>query len=97
MAAEHEQDGPIITFTDDAREKLLEFLDDKDLRGPGAIRIAIQGRGPGGFDYAMALEESDEPAPGETVAEQEGFKVLAEQHEFPLLVTMEPEPQEQRA
>ena len=85
MAAEQTpaQDGPIITFTDTAREKLVEYLQQHDLLGQGAIRVAIQGRGPGGFDYAMAVEEDGQPAPSDVVEDHGEFKVLVDAESLP--------------
>ncbi len=87
MAAEHEQaqDGPVIVFTDTARSKLREVFAEQDLLGRGAIRVAIQGRGPNGFDYAMALEEEDSRTPDDTVLDEGEFKVFVDAESLPFL------------
>jgi Fe/S biogenesis protein NfuA len=87
VAAEHDHgsDGPLLTITDTARQKLLEIFDEQGLRGQGAIRVAIQGRGPGGFDYAMALEEEGSQTPDDTVLDEGDFKVLIDSESLPLL------------
>ncbi len=71
-------EGTIVTFTDVARAKVHEILDDQQLRGRAGIRIAIQGRGPGGFNYSMALEEDAEPTADDVVQDEGEFKVLVE-------------------
>src|SRR3712207_5837108 len=87
MATEHDhtQDGSTITFTEAARQKLLEILDSQGLRGRGAIRVAIQGRGAGGFEYAMAMEEDGEQAPDDTVLDEGDFKVFVDAESLPNL------------
>jgi len=87
MAAEQDrtEGGPIVTFTAAAREKLLEVLDSQGIRGRGAVRVAIQGRGPGGFDYAMSLEEDGQPEAGDSVQDEGDFKVLVDAETLPKL------------
>jgi Fe/S biogenesis protein NfuA len=70
--------GALVSVTDAAREKVLEILDDQNLRGRAAIRIGIQGRGPGGFNYGMALEEDGQPEAGDVVQDEGDFKLLIE-------------------
>src|SRR6266508_11434 len=77
--------GPIVTFTEAARDKVLEILDNQDLRGRAAIRIAIQGRGAGGFNYSMALEEDSTPEPTDTLLDEGDFKVLVDADTLPKL------------
>jgi Fe/S biogenesis protein NfuA len=85
MASEdmHEHDGPIVTFTDTAREKLIEYLDEHNLRGQGAVRVAIQGRNAGAFEYAMAVEETGQPEPDDTVMDAGDFKVFVDAESLP--------------
>src|SRR5438094_8070760 len=63
MAIDRNPDEPLITFTDSARDKLLEILDEQDLRGTGAVRVSILGRGASGFEYGMNLEPEGQPEP----------------------------------
>ena len=70
--------GQMVTFTVAAREKVFEILDNEGIRGRGAIRIGIQGRGPNGFDYSMALEEDAQPEPGDVLQDEGDFKVLVD-------------------
>ncbi len=85
MAAEQGTSGPganghgaeqIVSVTDVAREKILEIMDNQGIRGRGAIRVQIQGRGPGGWNYGMSLEEDAQPEPGDAVQDEGDFKVL---------------------
>jgi Fe/S biogenesis protein NfuA len=87
MAAEHEhaQDGPLLIFTDAAREKLREVFLDQGVPGRGAIRVAIQGRGPNGLDYAMAVEDQGSQAADDTVLDEGDFQVFVDPESLPLL------------
>jgi Fe/S biogenesis protein NfuA len=85
MAEEHDPSEPIITFTGAAREKLLEVIDAQELRGRGAVRLEIQGRGPGGFEYAMSLEEHGQAEPSDTVLDEGDFKVFVDAETIPRL------------
>jgi Fe/S biogenesis protein NfuA len=87
MAAEHEQaaEGPVLIFTDAAREKLREVFADQGVPGRGAIRVAIQGRGPNGFDYAMAVEEQGSQAADDMVLDEGDFQVFVDPESLPLL------------
>jgi Fe/S biogenesis protein NfuA len=71
-----EQDAPVVHFTDAAREKVLELLESKGCLGRGALRISIKGSGFGAPEYGMALEESGEARPDDTVIQADGFRVL---------------------
>jgi Fe/S biogenesis protein NfuA len=79
------QDGPIVTLTEAAREKVLEILDSQNIRGRGAIRVTIQGRVAGGWDYSMALEEDGQPEAGDAVQDEGDFKVLVDGQTVPRL------------
>src|SRR4051794_36020512 len=80
MATEHTTNDAtqIVVVTDAAREKIHEIMDVQNIRGRGAIRIGINGRGPNGFNYSMALEEDVEPETGDVVQDEGEFKVLVE-------------------
>ena len=49
----------MITVTDAAREKILAVMQENE-KSDHALRIAIMGRGPGGFQYSMRFVEMDE-------------------------------------
>jgi len=69
-------DGEIVIVTDAAREKIREIMEMQNITGRGAIRVAIAGRGPAGFNYQMSLEEDAQPAEGEVVQDEGEFKIL---------------------
>jgi Fe/S biogenesis protein NfuA len=87
MAAPQEQapNGPIVLFTDAAREKLREVFAEQGVPGRGAIRVAIQGRGPDGFEYAMAVEEPGSQSADDTVLDEGDFQVFVDPESLPLL------------
>src|SRR5215211_7608960 len=68
----------LVTITDLAREKLVEVLDEKGLRGQATVRLAVQGRGPNGLEYAMALEPEGKPDAGDVVLDFADFKVFVD-------------------
>src|SRR5919202_4553485 len=74
-----------ITFADAARDKLLEILDEQNVRGTGAIRVAILGRGPGGFEYGMNVEPEGEPEPGDLAFSAGDLRVLVDGQSAPLV------------
>src|SRR5581483_4691652 len=85
MAVEQAPDGPILTFTDTARAKLREVFAEQGVAGRGAIRVAIQGRGPGGFEYAMAVEDPGSQGADDTVLDEGDFQVFVDPESLPLL------------
>jgi len=78
MSAEHQTNdaAQLVIVTDAAREKIREIMDMQGITGRGAIRVGINGRGPGGFNYSMALEEDAEPEPTDVIQDEGDFKVL---------------------
>ena len=80
MPAEHETNdaAQLVIVTDAAREKIAEIMDVQGISGRGAIRVGINGRGPNGFNYSMALEEDAEPEAGDFVQDEGTFKVLVD-------------------
>ena len=79
----HGTDGPMVAVSSAARQKVLEILDEQNIRGRGAIRIGIAGRGPSGFDYSMSLEEDAQPEPNDAVQDEGDFKVLVDAQSLP--------------
>lgn len=65
----------MITISETAQEKIIELMDAKGLEGY-ALRIGINGRGPGGFLYQLQFVQEDDVLPEDTVVEQDEFKVL---------------------
>jgi Fe/S biogenesis protein NfuA len=68
--------GQIVIVTDAAREKIREIMESQGISGRGAIRVGINGRGPGGFNYQMSLDEDATPESGEIVQDEGDFAVL---------------------
>jgi Fe/S biogenesis protein NfuA len=73
---EADEATPIVSFTDAARQKLLEVIEAQEMHGRGAVRLEIQGRGPGGFEYAMSLEEDGQADLDDTILSAGEFKVF---------------------
>ena len=74
---------PTVHFTEAAHKKLLELLETKGYRGRGGLRITVKNPGFGAPDYGMALEESAEPQPGDTLIHADGFPVLVDGESLP--------------
>ena len=68
------------TVTERAFARLAEINDGTD--APKALRIAVEGGGCSGFQYAIDL---DEPADGDLVLEGEGQKVVVDEVSLPFL------------
>jgi len=64
-----------VVFTDLARSHVLQVMDSRSTRHQN-LRVGIQGRGPSGFDYAMAFEEPEKQRPDDSVVDLGDFKVL---------------------
>lgn len=69
------EDGASVFFTDTAREKLVELIDEQRAAGKEAhLRIMVQGGGCAGFSYGMFFDNQERP--GDHVSEVDGVKVL---------------------
>ena len=66
-----------IELTDQAREKFIEFLAGEEQPGQ-AIRLAVEGRGPQGFNYQLDMVDEAEEAPSHIVLDYDGFRLLVE-------------------
>jgi len=69
----------MITLTPSARSKILELLQSQG-RANLALRAAIAGRGPEGFQYRLNFVPEEERAADDTVVESDGFKLLVDAH-----------------
>ena len=76
------QTVPTITFTDLALSKVVELLDEQEMRGKAALRIAIQGRRAGRFAYLLALVEGA-PDSADEVIDVGEFKVYVDAGTLP--------------
>ncbi|MDX1436409.1 MAG: iron-sulfur cluster assembly accessory protein [Anaerolineales bacterium] len=73
-----------IQITPLAHEKIAELIESKgelDL----ALRVAIQGRGPGGFIYQLKFVEVDSSSPGDITQDEGDFKVFIDPESAPNL------------
>ncbi|MGI8554472.1 MAG: iron-sulfur cluster assembly accessory protein [Dehalococcoidia bacterium] len=66
---------PLITFTDAAKDRILQVLKGKGIEGQ-RLRVGIHGRGPSGFQYGMTFEEAGQEALDDTVVDVGAFEVL---------------------
>ncbi len=68
----------VLTITPSAAEKVNELLQQEN--DPSlALRIFVAGGGCSGLQYGMTLDEAQE---GDTVFEQQGFKVVVDEMSF---------------
>lgn len=74
----------MINITEAAHQRISELLADEDRRGL-ALRLAIIGRRPGGFQYKLGLAREDEKAPDDVVVDTESFKVFIDAESAPNL------------
>lgn len=74
----------MINITDAAKNKILELLKAENLPGL-ALRVAIQGRGPGGFQYDLGFVKAEEKLPEDTVIDAGGFHIFIDPNSAPNL------------
>jgi Fe/S biogenesis protein NfuA len=67
----------MVKFSDVAREKILGLIRGERREGL-ALRFAIQGRGPGGFQYRLGLVEPSDKQPADRVVDAGGFQVYVD-------------------
>ena len=78
MVAEMQATETIVTFTDFAREKLVELIGEQQAAGKTAyLRIMVQGGGCAGWSYGMFFDKQERP--GDLVNEVSGVKVLVDE------------------
>jgi len=65
----------MLTLTEAASKKILDLMAADDQNGV-ALRVAVQGRGPGGFRYELKFVGEDEKRPEDTVFESGGVQVV---------------------
>lgn len=74
----------MLTITEAATKKILTLMEaeeQKDL----ALRVAIKGRGPGGFRYELQFVGQDEKGAEDTVIEAGGIQVVVDPESVPNL------------
>lgn len=74
----------MITFTDLAKKQILTAMADEETAGL-ALRIAVTGRGKGGFQYRMDLVEESERDPRDLALDAGEFRVLIDPESAPKL------------
>lgn len=78
----HKEEEPMLTITDAATKKILALMEaeeQKDL----ALRVAISGRGPGGFRYELQFVEQNEKGAEDTVIDAGGLQVIVDSDSVP--------------
>jgi Fe/S biogenesis protein NfuA len=74
----------MLTITDAAKKKVLAILEGEEQKDL-ALRVAIRGRGPGGFRYELQFVGAGERAAEDTVVNAGGFDVLVDPDSAPNL------------
>jgi len=74
----------MLTITDAAKKKVLAILEGEEQKDL-ALRVAIRGRGPGGFRYELQFVGAGERAAEDTVVDAGGFDVLVDPESAPNL------------
>jgi len=68
---------PLVSVTQAAREKILELMKNEGREGL-VLRMAIAGRGPGGFQYRLAFAPETERVPSDPMFDAGGFNVVVD-------------------
>ncbi len=74
----------MFTLSDSATKKILTLMEAEGNKGMG-LRVAIKGRGPGGFQYDLAFVGEDEKRPDDIVIDAGGLKVYLDPGSAPNL------------
>ena len=74
----------MIALTDSAKRKILGLLEAEGQPGLG-LRVAIKGRGPGGFRYDLRFEAEEDKGAGDIVIDAGGFQVFIDPESAPKL------------
>ena len=74
----------MLTITDAAKKKVLALLEGEEQKDL-ALRVAIRGRGPGGFRYELQFVGAGERGAEDTVVNAGGFDVLVDPDSAPNL------------
>ncbi|NOT33426.1 MAG: iron-sulfur cluster assembly accessory protein [Candidatus Eisenbacteria bacterium] len=69
----------MVTFTERAHAKILELLAAEERRGL-ALRFAIDGRGPVGWQYRLGFVGPEERRDDDTVVDANGFEIYVDPH-----------------
>jgi Fe/S biogenesis protein NfuA len=74
----------MMTITEAAQQQISSLLADEDRQGL-ALRLAITGRRPGGFQYKLGFAREDEKAGDDVVVDAGSFKVFIDAESAPNL------------
>jgi Fe/S biogenesis protein NfuA len=74
----------MFTVTEAAKNKILSLLESQGKKG-SALRVAIRGRGPGGFQYDLRFVEAGEKESEDVVEDGGGFQVFIDSASAPNL------------
>ncbi len=74
----------MLTISDTAKKRIRALLASEDRRGL-ALRVAIQGRGPGGFQYKLGFVREDDKGADDNEVDAGGFKVFIDPESAPNL------------
>jgi Fe/S biogenesis protein NfuA len=74
----------MLTITDAAKKKVLALLETEEQKDL-ALRVAIRGRGPGGFRYELQFVGAEERGAEDTVVNAGGFDVVVDPDSAPNL------------
>lgn len=72
----------MITITDAAQQYITKLFADEERRGL-ALRLAITGRRPGGFQYKLGLVRPDQKGADDVVVDAGSFKVIVDAESAP--------------
>jgi Fe/S biogenesis protein NfuA len=74
----------MLTITDSATKKILALFEAENQQGL-ALRVAIKGRGPGGFRYDLRFEAQEDKGAEDIVIDAGGFQVFIDPESAPNL------------
>jgi Fe/S biogenesis protein NfuA len=74
----------MINFSESARKKILDLMEAERVQGL-ALRVAIKGRGPGGFQYEFGFAGEGDKQDTDVVVDAGGFNVLIDPESAPNL------------
>jgi Fe/S biogenesis protein NfuA len=74
----------MFTLSDAAKRKVRELMDAEEEKGL-ALRVAIHGRGPGGFQYDLRFVKEEDRGAEDVVIEADGFQVFIDPESAPNL------------
>ena len=69
---------PLVKVTETARGKILELMKNEGREGL-VLRMAVAGRGPGGFQYRLAFAPEGERAASDAMFDAGGFKMVVDE------------------